>query len=256
VAKTQSYPARQLRRRRNAWMRHNAKIVALVIVGTIALGAFASVILLTVPMPARLYVMGVSHASLVAAGLHLLNSAFLAHDQQAVWQLRGAWGEDNTRTELQRAKRKRLIWDWVDSVELQAGDIDHIVVTRRGGVVVIDSKWRNQVTKEDVPAMARSSRNAALRAEGVLRSVLQRERGARHRTNAKPVTVTAAVVLWGAARTGVPGHANVDGVRFLDGRQLLKWLAELDGHEVPRESARDLVNLLEDYRSKVTAATK
>jgi hypothetical protein len=144
----------------------------------------------------------------------------------------------------------------VDSVELQAGDIDHIVVTRRGGVVVIDSKWRNQITTEDVPAMAGSSRKAALRAEGVLRSVLKRESGARHRTNAKPVTVTAAVVLWGAARLGVPSDANVEGVRFLDGRQLLGWLAELDGHEVPREAACDVIKLLDDYRSNVTAATK
>ncbi|WP_224277821.1 NERD domain-containing protein [Nocardioides lacusdianchii] len=256
MAKTESYPARQLRHRRNAWMRRNAKIVGLVVVGTIALGAFASVLMLTVPMPARLYVLGATHASLVAAGFHLLNTAFLAHDQQAVWQMRGAWGEDNTRNELQRAKRKRLIWGWVDSVELQAGDIDHIVVTRRGGVVVIDSKWRNQITTEDVPAMAGSSRKAALRAEGVLRSVLKRESGARHRTNAKPITVTAAVVLWGAARTGVPGNANIDGVRFLDGRQLLEWLAELDGHEVPREAARDVIKLLDDYRSKVTAATR
>lgn len=144
----------------------------------------------------------------------------------------------------------------MDIVELQAGDIDHIVVTRRGGVVVIDSKWRNQITKEDIPAMASSSRKAALRAEGVLRSVLKRESGARHRTNVKPVTVTAAVVLWGAARTGVPGDAGVDGVRFLDGHRLLEWLAELDGHEVPRESVRDVIRLLHDYRSKVTAATK
>lgn len=256
MAKTESYPARQLRHRRNAWMRRNAKIVGLVVVGTIALGAFAIVCLLTVPLPARLYVLGVTHASLVAAGLHLLNSAFLAHDQQAVWQLRGAWGEDNTRSELQRAKRKRLIWGWVDSVELQAGDIDHIVVTRRGGLVVIDSKWRNQITREDLPVMAASSRKAALRAEGVLRSVLKRESGARHRTSAKPVTVTAAVVLWGAARKGVPGDANVDGVRFLDGRQLLGWLAELDGREVPREAARDVIKLLNDYRSNVTAATR
>ena len=256
MAKTESYPSRQFRRRRSAWMRRNAKVVALVVIGTIALGAFASVLLLTFPIPAHLYVLGATHASLVAAGLHLLNSAFLAHDQQAVWQMRGAWGEDNTRSELQRAKRKRLIWGWVDSVELQAGDIDHIVVTRRGGVGVSDSKWRNQITKEDVPAMAGSSRKAALRAEGVLRSVLKRESGARHRTNAKPVTVTAAVVLWGAARTGVPGNANLDGVRFLDGRQLLGWLAELDGHEVPREAARDVIKLLDTYRSNVTAATK
>lgn len=256
MAKTESYPARQLRRRRRSWMRRNAKIVALVVVGTIALGAFAGVVLLTVSMPARLYVLGVTHAGLVAAGLHLMNSAFLAHDQQAVWQMRGAWGEDNTRSELQRAKRKRHIWGWVDSVELQAGDIDHIVVTRRGGVVIIDSKWRNQITREDVPAMADSARRAALRAEGVLRTLLKRESGARHRTRAQPVSVTAAVVLWGAARTAVPSDANVDGVRFLDGRQLLDWLAQLDGHEVPRDAANDVLKLLTDYRSAVVTTAK
>lgn len=256
MAKTESYPARQLRRRRRSWMRRNAKIVALVVVGTIALGAFAGVVLLTVSMPARLYVLGVTHAGLVAAGLHLMNSAFLAHDQQAVWQMRGAWGEDNTRSELQRAKRKRHIWGWVDSVELQAGDIDHIVVTRRGCVVIIDSKWRNQITREDVPAMADSARRAALRAEGVLRTLLKRESGARHRTRAQPVSVTAAVVLWGAARTAVPSDANVDGVRFLDGRQLLDWLAQLDGHEVPRDAANDVLKLLTDYRSAVVTTAK
>lgn len=256
MTKTESYPARQLRRRRNAWMRRNVRIVVLLVVGTLVLGAVSSVVLLTIPMPVRLYLLGVTHAGIIAAGLHLMNSAFLAHDQQAVWQMRGAWGEDNTRSELQRAKRKRHIWGWVDSVELQAGDIDHIVVTRRGGVVIIDSKWRNQVTREDVPAMADSARRAALRADGVLRTLLKRESGARHRMRAQPVSVTAAVVLWGAARTAVPSDANVDGVRFLDGRQLLDWLAQLDGHEVPRDAANDVLKLLADYRSAVVTSAK
>ena len=256
MTKTESYPARQLRRRRNAWMHRNLRIVVLLVVGTLVLGAFVSVLLQTIPMPIRLYLLGVTHAGIIAAGLHMLNSAFLAHDQQAVWQMRGAWGEDNTRSELQRAKRKRHIWGWVDSVELQAGDIDHIVVTRRGGVVIIDSKWRSQITREDVPAMADSARRAALRAEGVLRTLLKRENGARHRTRAQPVSVTAAVVLWGAARTAVPSDANVDGVRFLDGRQLLDWLAQLDGHEVPRDAANDVLKLLTDYRSAVVTTTK
>lgn len=251
-----SYPARQLRLRRNAWLRRNVMVVTVVAGGVLALCGIGSLLLLTIHMPLRLYILGLTHAGMIAAGLHLVNSAFLAHDQRAVWQMRGAWGEDNTRSELQRAKRRRIIWGWVDSVELQAGDIDHIVVTRRGGVVAIDSKWRNQITASDVPAMVDSSRKAALRAEGVLRTLLKREGGARHRTNAKPLTVTAAGVLWGAARTGVPSNANVDGVRFLDGRQLLGWLAELEGHEVPREAARDVIKLLDDYRSNVTTATK
>lgn len=250
-----SYPARQLRRRRNEWMRRNVKLVALASGGTVAIGTVVTVLMLALSGPARLYFVGLTHASFIAIGLHVLNSAFLAHDQHAIWQMRGAWGEDNTRSELQRARRRRLIWGWVDSVELQTGDIDHIVVTRRGGVIAIDSKWRNQITASDVPAMADSSRRAARRAEGVLRTVLQRERGARHRRRAEPLTVSAAVVLWGAARTGVPSNATIDGVRFVDGRQLLTWLAELDGHEVPRDAARDVIRQLESYRSRVTTSS-
>lgn len=237
-------------------MRRNARLVVLVVGGTLILGGIFTALALTVPMPARLYVFGLVHAGLIATLLHLLNSAFLAHDQEAVWQMRGAWGEDNTRSELDRAKRKRLIWGWVDSVELKVGDIDHIVVTRKGGVVAIDSKWRNQIAANDVPSMAAASRKAALRAEGVLRSVLKRESGARHRTSVKPVSVTPVVVLWGTARTGVPTDASVDGVRFLDGHQLLSWLAELDHHEVPRDAARGVIKLLEDYRANASTATK
>jgi len=256
MASTGSYPERQLRRRRKAWMRRNVRVVTLIAVGVLALCGVAGLLLLTIPMQVGLYILGFTHAGLVATGLHLVHSAFLAHDQEAVSQMRGAWGEDNTRSELQRAKRRRVIWGWVDSVELQAGDIDHIVVTRRGGVVVIDSKWRNQITRESVPAMADSARRAAMRAEGVLRTLLKSESGARHRTRTSSVSVTAAVVLWGAARTTVPSDANVDGVRFLDGRGLLEWLGELDGHEVPRDAAKDVPRLLTGYRSTVATTSK
>jgi hypothetical protein len=117
MAKSASYPARQLRCRRNAWIRRNLGVVALIAVGVLALCGLVSVLSLTIPMPFRLYMLGATQAGLIAAALHLVNSAFFAHDQGAVWQMRGAWGEDNTRSELQRAKRKRLIWGWVDSVD-------------------------------------------------------------------------------------------------------------------------------------------
>lgn len=52
MASTASYPARQLRRRRKAWMRRHLKIVVLLVVGTLVLGAVVSVVLLlTIPMP-------------------------------------------------------------------------------------------------------------------------------------------------------------------------------------------------------------
>lgn len=256
MSRTVSFPARQLRRRRTQWLRRNTVLVVAATTGTISVGVVLTAIVWALTMPGKYYVLGVLHAALIAALLHLLNSAFLAHDQEGVWQLRGAWGEDNTRTELDRAKRKRLVWGWVDSVQLQAGDIDHIVVTRRGGVVVIDSKWRNQIRTSDVPVMAAASRKAALRAEGILRTVLKREAGARHRTNTTSVSVTPLVVLWGAARAGVPEDAEVDGVRFLDGRRLLTWLTELDGHEVPREAGHQAIKLLEDFRTNAALSTR
>ncbi|GAA4821205.1 hypothetical protein ACFQ0K_19380 [Nocardioides caeni] len=72
-------------------------------------------------LSARWYVIGLLHAGLLAAALHLINSAFLAYEVTAIWQLRGAWGEDNTRSELRKAKRRRLVWGWVDSITLQDG---------------------------------------------------------------------------------------------------------------------------------------
>jgi hypothetical protein len=141
------------------------------------------------------------------------------------------------------------LWGWVDSIELQIGDIDHLVVTRHGGVVAIDSKWRNQTTDEDVAAMADSARRAGLRAEGLLRTLLKAQRGSRHRARTQPLSVTPVVVLWGSARSDVPADATISGVRFLDGRQLLTLLAELDSHDVPRDAAKAALAELDEYRT-------
>jgi hypothetical protein len=250
-----SYPARTLKLRRRAWLRHRASVVAVIVGGVLVMAALVTMMLWVLPGSMPWYVLGLAHAGIAAAGLHLLNSAFLAFDPQAMSYVRGAWGEDNTRTELERAKRKRLVWDWVDSIELQVGDIDHLVVTRHGGVVAIDSKWRNQITANDVSAMADSARRAGLRAEGLLGTLLKAERRSRHRARTRPLSVTPVVVLWGTARSEVPADATVSGVRFLDGRQLLTWLAELDGHDVPRDAANAAVAQLRRYRSTAAVST-
>ena len=38
--------------------------------------------------------------------LHLLYTAVFAHEPRAIFQLRGAWGEDNTRTEVESGGKK------------------------------------------------------------------------------------------------------------------------------------------------------
>ncbi|MGO4257929.1 hypothetical protein [Marmoricola sp. RAF53] len=257
MAKFQPYSRRVWRRRFAAWARHNRRLMvgATAFVGiSLVLEAVLFTVFVT-PNGFSWWLLGVVQTSIVYATWHILYSAFLAHDREAIWHLRGAWGEENTRSELQRAKRKRLIWGWVDSISLQAGDLDHLVVTRRGGMVAIDSKWRNQAN--DTIDMAQAARRARTRAEGLTQSLLRGDRAARHRAKINPLRVIPVVVLWGAAHHQVPDQARVDGIEFVAGRGLLRWLGTLDGEPVDKRAAADVIARLEEYRAstQVTATS-
>jgi hypothetical protein len=181
MAKQQPYSRRVLTRLRNDWLRRKRGLVATV--AFLGDSRFAW------------YALGVVQAAVIGICLHFFNAAFLAGEREAMRHLRGAWGEENTSTELETAKRRRVIWGWVDGISLQAGDIDHVIVTRRGGVVVIDSKWRNQANAQDALDMAASVKKVRLRAEAVTRTVIGSER-ARHRASGGAVVIRPAVVLW------------------------------------------------------------
>lgn len=249
MTKYQPFSRREFRRRLLQWSRRNLLLIALLtagVVGLLTLEFFLFTVVMT-PNAFTWWLLGVLQTTLVAVLLHLLHAAFLANDGQAIWHLRGAWGEDNTRSELQRAKRKRVIWGWVDSINLQAGDLDHLVVTRNGGLVAIDSKWRNNA--HDTIDMARAATKAQLRAEALARTLLKSERGARHRAKTNPLRVTPVVVLWGAAHHGVPEGANVNGIDFISGRRLVHWFTTLQDQPVSQSAATDVVRRLEDYRA-------
>ncbi|NHC23652.1 NERD domain-containing protein [Nocardioides sp. IC4_145] len=243
------FSRRKLNKLLRDWSRKRWRLLtglSFVMLGLIAV--VTSVTIVFVPhTPFMWWAVGATQAGMVAAFLLLIQSAFFAHEREAVSQLRGAWGEDNTRSELQRAKRKGHVWGWVDSIQLQGSDIDHLVVTKCGGLVAIDSKWRSH--GNDVAQMAASARRAAMRAEGITRTLLANERGARHRSKAKPLTVTPVVVVWGAAQHDVPDGYSADDVAFIAGRRLLTWLATLETEQVSKEAGRDLVTRLEDYRA-------
>lgn len=243
------YSRRVFRRRLTSWANRNRTLLAALTTGLIVLIAAETLLITVVLTPTAFtwWLLGLFQATMVAAYLHILHSAFLAQDREAIMHLRGAWGEDNTRSELQRAKRRRVIWDWVDSINLQAGDIDHLVVSRRGGLVAIDSKWRNQAN--DTLDMARAAHRARTRAEGLARTLLQADRGARHRARSNPLQVTPLVVLWGAAQQDVPEGVRIDGIDFVTGRRLLNWLSQLDGEPVDKQAATDIIDRLETYRA-------
>ena len=127
MTRSAPYPRRAYRDLFKAWARSNKKLLAIIVLGSVALLAFETALILILVPDGRFrwWLLGALQAALVATVLHLVNAAFLAHNRGAIWQLRGAWGEEATRDELRRAKKKRAIWGWVDSINLQAGDLDH-----------------------------------------------------------------------------------------------------------------------------------
>lgn len=242
------YPRRAYSALFRGWARRNLKALLVVGIGVLVLLAVETG-LMVVLVPAngfRWWLLGALQTAIVAVALHLLNAAFLAHEREAIWQLRGAWGEEATRDELRRAKRKRLIWGWVDSITLKAGDLDHVVVTRSGGLLSIDSKWRSD--GRDTDAMARSAANARRRAEGVAQSLLKSERGT-HRAKGSAVAVRPLVVIWGPAQHQVPDEFEIDGIPFVGGSRMLSWLGNLNGEPVSEGAAKDALQRLEQYRA-------
>ena len=166
MTKYRPYSRRELRRRRWAWAKRNLKLFGLLTAATIGLLAAVTALLMAAsPTAFTWYVLGAIHVGTIVIYLHALDATFLAHDREAIFHVRGAWGEENTRDELNRAKRRRLIWGRVDSISLEVGDLDHLVVTRRGGLVAIDSKWRNQLDPSDTFDMARAGKKVRQRAE-------------------------------------------------------------------------------------------
>ncbi len=248
MSKYSPYSRRKLRALFRTWTSAHRRLILTICVGAIGLIIFETAVLWAFwHLPARGYVLGALHMAIVAGLIQTILSSFFAQNREAIGQLRGAWGEDNTRAELKRAKRKSFIWGSVDSVNLQAGDIDHFVVTRNGGLVAIDSKWRSE-SFTDRDEMARSAVKVRMRAEALTRTLLVGERGA-HRARTNPLNVRPVIVLWGLSQRELPDGAQLEGIDFVAGRRLVAWLAALDGGAVDKDAANDLLDRLEDFRA-------
>ena len=255
MAKYHPYPRRELRILFRRWVWRHRLRLGLVTLGVLLLIAFETWMFSISGGDAALrwYLMGCLHIAIVAAYLGTIAVTFLVHERGAILQLRGAWGEDFTQDELNRARRKKLIWGWVDSVTLQTGDIDHLVVTRSGGLVAIDTKWRSDAHHLDSEAVALEARRACTRAEGVVNSFLKPERGSR-RASGKAFHVLPLVVVWGPGGDAVPHSAAVGGVDIIEGSGLIDWLARLDGDPIDKAAAAEVLAEIERRRSLAWSA--
>lgn len=228
-----SFTRKKYQARLNRFLKGNWKLLAVVIAMFVGLATWAYIFL-------GGYVLGFVHATLIWVLAGMVLSVFHAATG-SMNQLAGAWGEGNTSDELRRAKRRRLIWGWIDNVETDSGDVDHLVVTRHGGIVAIDSKWHGvEATKELLRRDAETALASCRRANSILRSIKM------HRSP------TPLVVFWGGTQQEVPREGAVlHGVEFIGGRQLLPWLRDHHGEEIDRATARRILAALRQFKDRV-----
>lgn len=255
MATYRPYSRRVLGERARAWLKRYAKVVMACSAAAAVLVAVECGLLLGIrrPGPLQWFLLGAISASIIAALAAAFGAMFLITDEEAVRQIRGAWGEENTRETLRTARRDGDIWGWVDSLTVEGGDVDHIVITRKGGIVAIDSKWRTRVDAQGRDVMVHQALVARRRTEAVVRTVLSRQRRGR-RADGTAFRVRTAVVIWGSAQATLPGNVVLDDVEFVRGHQLRAWLNELDGDPVDQGPAEDLLFNLERYRERAWAS--
>jgi hypothetical protein len=187
------------------------------------------------------YLRGLFHGIAVATAVFAVWQLFLVQGGH-MFRLSGIWGEDNTRDVLRGAKRRGLIYGWIDNLEIQGGDVDHLVIAP-WGLVAIDSKWHtSSLDQASVERDCSRALAAARRARLILRS--EKHAG-------EPETVVA---IWGAQQLDVPAAGmQREGVTIVRGRNLRGWLKSRreDPTIYSRSAADALLGRLDRFRKRV-----
>ncbi len=211
----------------------------------IVLGFFAALLFGSWMFSLRMhgYWLGLAQG-LLALVFTIFLSALLLTYSGAAWKLAGAWGESNTRDVLRVARRKGMIWGWVDTMKFSGTDIDHIVVTKMG-LLALDSKWHAR--ELDAATIHRDVKSAKSSA-GKLRTALK-SRNLRDISIDLPseLPVRPAVVVWGVAEKQLLECEQLhDGVVFIAGKNLRRWVeSECSVGPVRRSPGRRLARDLE-----------
>jgi hypothetical protein len=164
----------------------------------------------------------------------------------AASRVRAPKDEKTTADLLGTAKKEHQVWGWVDDVEVQGGEVDHLVVTREGGLVAIDSRWSSdELTPELLAADAQRALLAARSAGQLL-----------HTRDTSPA-VRPLLVYWGSIQDDVKKLTvrNLEGVEFLAGRELRAWLRKQNGRPVERGEARRILKAARTLKRRADQGT-
>lgn len=183
------------------------------------------------------YWLGLLQGLLVGSFLGLVGLGFVVASGATFRPLR-SWGADETTEALRAAKRRGHILGWVDRIHINGGVIDHLVVTHRG-MVVLNSTWHNHgIAQATAQRDVTTALETARRAEVALRLIN------------RPAPVRPVVVIWGGDQRLVDAGWTHDGVDFIVGRDLKKWLISQRHGEVriDRSDAHTTIAELKKYR--------
>lgn len=166
--------------------------------------------------------------------------AFLIHTE-GLQQLAGAWGEDNTAAELEKARKRGLVWGFVNNLEIGNMDIDHVVVAP-AGVFAVESKWHFRESREStLEYNAFQAQRNAEKIASILRSVTVR----------MPHPVTPIVAVWGRGRHELPSEGRtVSSVLVAPGDELALWLERLQTGRFAQDYAAELLSRLTAFKAE------
>jgi hypothetical protein len=149
----------------------------------------------------------------------------------------GHQGEMSTRDVLRRAQRKGTIFGWVDNVELDRADIDHVVVAPCG-VLAIETKYsKAKVRPRDVEAWTAQAAGRARKTSSVMLSS-----GIKRRESVRPL-----LVVWGAAPGLEEAFGGEMGEHIVRGDDLGQWLAGQPSGAIEANDALPLVDAMEQF---------
>ena len=192
------------------------------------------------------YLLGLSQASFAGVFAVAFTSLLLLYSG-AGWKLVGAWGEDNTRGELRQAERNDLVWGSIDTVKLKGVDIDHIVVSK-SGVLVIDSKWhaKAQLSNWYLDKDAQAAKEGASKVSSIVRGPKLQEVDP---DLPRDLEINPVIAVWGAGEKAfLQGVGLHKGVVFVAGKHLQRWLSETCGQGPIRPTiGRRLVKAIEQF---------
>ena len=231
---SRSFPRRLLRRGFRRWVRSNLKGIVAITLG------FALMLVVAVWAQRTAYARGLVQGVLLTAYAGSVLLMYLM-TTEGMGQLGGAWGEDNTRSELKAARKRGLIWGAVHNVEVAGIDVDHVVIAPRGALA-IDSKWHfGELRRETLDRDTQRAHAAARKAASVLRSV---HVGA-------PMDVQPLVVVWGRGQREIPtAGIEYNGVCVVAGADLRKWLEAVRRGKVAQDNAEAALTALERFASE------